>query len=283
MKKLSILLVGIASVAIFSSAQAVLAKPKYTCDRAYTGCNDVGQQMYDIDPKAGTKFFEKCDRDYKICRTKGYWSTGDRMPRGPVIKDANPPPTGQDHYPPLPPSGPKGKGKGGKFAGDESGWNGKYTTVVLRDQTGTHTITVKQGVPIELGLMVLGPNGAKYHVWDLKLAAQLEALGLTVVYANDNTARQAYAQAKAKAEASGGKKVTTRGDGSKIEQTTLNGGGANTKSLGSRNNVTGAGSDKGVAFTPPRTTASPASTNVGIVKPTVIPGPVSNNNKRQQQ
>jgi hypothetical protein len=36
------------------------------------------------------------------------------------------------------------------------------------------------------------------------------------------------------------------------------------------------------AAAPPRTTASPAPTKVGVAKPTTIPGPVSNNNRRQQ-
>ena len=179
------------------------------------------------------------------------------------------------------------KGKGGKFAGDESGWNGKYTTVVIRDKTGTLTITVKQGVPTEIGLMVLGPDGAKHHIWDPKLGAQLEALGLTVVYANDNTARAAYAKAKAQAEAStgGGKKVTTRGDGSKIGQATLNGNGANTKSLSFRSGTTALGAARtggSATAAPPRTTAAPAPTNAGVARPTIIPGPVSNNNRRQQ-
>jgi hypothetical protein len=136
--------------------------------------------------------------------------------------------------------------------------------------------------------MVLGPNGAKYHIWDLKLATQLEALGLTVVYANENAARNAYAKAKAQADTSadGGKKITTRGDGSKIDPATLNGSGANIKSLSSKSGITalGAASAGGSATaTPPRTTASPTPTNVGVAKPTIIPGPVSNNNRRQQQ
>jgi hypothetical protein len=181
------------------------------------------------------------------------------------------------------------KGKGSKFADDGGGWNGKYTTVVIRDKTGTYTITVKQGVPTEIGLMVLGPDGAKHHIWDLKLAAQLEALGLTVVYANDNTAREAYAKAKARMDAAvgGGKKITTRGDGSKIDQATLNGSGANTKGLlaGGKAGGTALNATKtdGAAAKPPRTATSPTTTNTGVVKPVVIPGPVSNNNRRQAQ
>jgi hypothetical protein len=34
---------------------------------------------------------------------------------------------------------------------------------------------------------------------------------------------------------------------------------------------------------PPKTTTSPTATTIGIPKPVIVPGPVSNNNKRQQQ
>jgi hypothetical protein len=121
------------------------------------------------------------------------------------------------------------------------------------------------------------------------LGTQLEALGLTVVYANDNTAREAYAKAKAQAEAAtgGGKKVTTRGDGSKIDQATLNGSGANTKGLlaggkagGTALSAPSVGGTVGAK--PPRAAMPPIITNTGVVKPVAIPGPVSNNRRQAQ-
>ena len=202
--------------------------------------------------------------------------------------------------PKTPPRGEKpgtdgSPGKGGKRAStDPSGWNGKYTTVVIRDKAGTHTFTVKQGVPIEIGLMVLGPDGAKHHIWDPNLGKQLEALGVPA-YANDNAAREAFAKARAAAgQTAGGTKTTTRGDGSKIDQTTLNGFGAGTKKIPGGGGATtiGVSASGGAApgammshgaATPPKTTASQAATAIAIPKPAMSLSPVSNNNRRQLQ
>jgi hypothetical protein len=275
MRKVLILALGLTILGITAHVTPASAEKK-RCDKQYDACmKGVG---------TGSDAHFKCTVKFNNCQMNPYanpFKPGRSCTQGKGCRDTGDTGDGKSH-------GKPSKGKGSKFAGDESGWNGKYTTVVIRDKAGTHTITVKQGVPIELGLMVLGPNGAKYHIWDLKLAAQLEALGLTVVYANDNTAREAYAKAKAQADASanGGKKITTRGDGSKIDPATLNGSGANIKSLSSKSGITalGAASAGGSATaTPPRTTASPTPTNVGVAKPTIIPGPVSNNNRRQQQ
>jgi hypothetical protein len=101
----------------------------------------------------------------------------------------------------TPSGGPNG-GAGGKdkiIAKDSSpGWNGQYTTVVVTEGRGTRTYTVKQGVPIENGQMIMAPNGASYHVWDPELARQLKAAGVDAAYANPATAKNEYALARDK-------------------------------------------------------------------------------------
>ena len=105
----------------------------------------------------------------------------------------------------APSGGPRGDGKGnddgkGKViaADPDHGWNGQYTTVVVPDARGTSTYTVKQGVPIENGQMILAPNGASYHVWDPELARQLKAAGVNAAYANPASAKNEYALARDK-------------------------------------------------------------------------------------
>jgi hypothetical protein len=105
----------------------------------------------------------------------------------------------------TPSGGPRGDGKGtddgkGKvIANDPSrGWNGQYTTVVVPDGRGTRTYTVKQGVPIENGQMILAPNGVRYNVWDPELAKQLKAAGVDAAYANPASAKNEYALARDK-------------------------------------------------------------------------------------
>jgi hypothetical protein len=90
-----------------------------------------------------------------------------------------------------------GKGKV-VAANPNSGWNGQYTTVVIQDGRGTSTYTVKQGVPIENGQMILAPNGARYHVWDPELGRQLKAAGVNAAYANPASAKNEYALARDK-------------------------------------------------------------------------------------
>lgn len=101
----------------------------------------------------------------------------------------------------TPSGGPRGDGKGTDkvIANDPNrGWNGQYTTVVVTDGRGTNTYTVKQGVPIENGQMILAPNGASYHVWDPELAKQLKAAGVGAAYANPAAAKNEYAVARDK-------------------------------------------------------------------------------------
>jgi hypothetical protein len=105
----------------------------------------------------------------------------------------------------TPSGGPRGDGKGwddgkGKVITNDPnrGWNGQYTTVVVPDGRGTRTYTVKQGVPIENGQMILAPNGAKYNVWDPELARQLKAAGVDAAYANPAAAKNEYALARDK-------------------------------------------------------------------------------------
>jgi hypothetical protein len=105
----------------------------------------------------------------------------------------------------TPSGGPRGDGKGtddgkGKaIANDPNrGWNGQYTTVVVPDGRGTRTYTVKQGVPIENGQMILAPNGVRYQVWDPELARQLKAAGVDAAYANPAAAKNEYALARDK-------------------------------------------------------------------------------------
>lgn len=100
----------------------------------------------------------------------------------------------------TPSGGPNG-GAGGKeiIAKDATpGWNGEYTTVVVAEGRGTRTYTVKQGVPIENGQMILAPNGIKYHVWDPELGRQLKAAGVNAAYANPAAAKNEYALARDK-------------------------------------------------------------------------------------
>ncbi|MDH2406016.1 hypothetical protein QCM77_39895 [Bradyrhizobium sp. SSUT18] len=97
------------------------------------------------------------------------------------------------------PNGPQGGTNNKVIAKDSTpGWNGQYTTVVVRDGRGTSTYTVKQGVEIENGQMILAPNGASYHVWDPELGRQLKAAGVDAAYANPATAKNEYALARDK-------------------------------------------------------------------------------------
>lgn len=101
----------------------------------------------------------------------------------------------------TPSGGPRGDGKGTDkvIANDPNrGWNGQYTTVVVTDGRGTSTYSVKQGVPIENGQMILAPNGASYHVWDPELARQLKAAGVNAAYANPAAAKNEYALSRDK-------------------------------------------------------------------------------------
>jgi len=101
----------------------------------------------------------------------------------------------------TPSGGPRGDGKGTDkvIANDPNqGWNGQYTTVVVTDGRGASTYTVKQGVPIENGQMILAPNGASYHVWDPELAKQLKAAGVGAAYANPAAAKNEYALSRDK-------------------------------------------------------------------------------------
>ena len=66
------------------------------------------------------------------------------------------------------------------------------------DGRGTRTYTVKQGVPIENGQMILAPNGVRYQVWDPELARQLKAAGVDAAYANPAAAKNEYALARDK-------------------------------------------------------------------------------------
>ncbi len=86
----------------------------------------------------------------------------------------------------------------------ENSGNGKTTTVVVTDGTGTHQYTVRQGVPTENGQMILAPNGVRYNVSDPELGRQLEKAGLVdgkgsaIAYVNPKTAKNEYALARDK-------------------------------------------------------------------------------------
>lgn len=253
------------------------ASAEKNCDKKWAKCMDNADYAAGVSKKLGEKAYARCESNVLICRVSGYWPpTGEKMPPGPPIKDADP----------APPKDPKAKGKGGKFAGGESGWNGKYTSIVIRDGRGTRVLTFKQGVPVEYGLMVLAPNGVRYHVWDLKLAAQLESLGVNFAYANDNTAREVFAKAKAEADANARKKIAARGERRKVDQAIGNDSGLPKKGMNVESRATPVRATSPGANTPAgpiRTATSPGATSAGAAKPVMILAPGSGNSKRQPQ
>ncbi|WP_027535793.1 hypothetical protein [Bradyrhizobium sp. WSM3983] len=156
------------------STQQALAEPE-NCSARFNHCIRDGEKL-------GS--FNACNKAEHACESRnterGY-KGNDVKGRGAEGKEKN---TG-------------GKG-GGKTASDGATWNGEYTTVVVTDNAGTSTYTVKQGVPIENGQMILAPNGASYHVWDPELARQLKAAGVNAAYANPAAAKNEYALSRDK-------------------------------------------------------------------------------------
>ncbi|QQO33796.1 hypothetical protein JJC00_35800 [Bradyrhizobium diazoefficiens] len=166
--------VALTLISFGAFTQQALAEPE-NCSARFNHCIRDGEKL-------GS--FNACNRAEKACqgrnRDRGY-KGNEVQGRGTEGKEKN---TG-------------GKG-GGKTASDGATWNGEYTTVVVTDNAGTSTYTVKQGVPIENGQMILAPNGASYHVWDPELARQLKAAGVNAAYANPAAAKNEYALSRDK-------------------------------------------------------------------------------------
>lgn len=166
--------VALTLISFGAFTQQVLAEPE-NCSARFNYCIRNGEKMAS---------FNACNRAEIACagrnRERGY-KGNDVHGRGTEGKETN---TG-------------GKG-GGKTAPDSATWNGEYTTVVVTDNAGTSTYSVKQGVPIENGQMILAPNGASYHVWDPELARQLKAAGVNAAYANPAAAKNEYALSRDK-------------------------------------------------------------------------------------
>ena len=171
----------IASLASFGAfTQQALAEPE-NCSAKFNYCIRNGEKLASAAP---------CSKAENACenrnRERGY-KGDDVRGRGAEGKETN---TG-------------GKG-GGKIASDGAAGNGKTTTVVVTDGTGTHQYTVRQGVPTENGQMILAPNGVRYNVSDPELGRQLEKAGLVdgkgsaIAYVNPKTAKNEYALARDK-------------------------------------------------------------------------------------
>ena len=170
----------IASLASFGAfTQQAFAEPE-NCAARFNHCIRNGDKLASFTP---------CSKAERSCenrnRKKGYTSDYDVKGHRPEGKETD-----------------KGGKGGGKSASDGVTGNGKTTTVVVTDGTGTHQYTVRQGVPIENGQMILAPNGVRYNVWDPELGRQLEKAGLVdgkgsaIAYANPKTAKNEYALAR---------------------------------------------------------------------------------------
>jgi hypothetical protein len=175
MRKFLMIALGLTSLGAFTHVPSALAETK-SCSGDASRCSSKCK---------GGICEAKCEATFKACVDKAYSDN---------LKNRNK--YGRDDSPFKPGRGTKtgDKSKGGVVADDPNkGWNGQYTKVVVTDGAGTHTYTVKQGVPIENGQMILAPNGASYHVWDPELARQLKAAGVNAAYANPATAKNEYA------------------------------------------------------------------------------------------
>ena len=174
----------IASLASFGAfTQQALAEPE-NCSAKFNHCIRNGDKLGSFTPCATAE--RACESRNK---KRGYKSDYDVKGHGAEGKETN--------------KGGKGGGKGGgKIGSDDATWNGKTTTVVVTDGTGTSQYTVRQGVPTENGQMILAPNGVRYNVWDPELGRQLEKAGLVdgkgsaIAYANPKTAKNEYALAR---------------------------------------------------------------------------------------
>lgn len=177
---------GLVSLGIFCSTRPAFAETNkfceslgsgenFKCDDTPANCKKLSEAKFQYCMKKSDKSFEKNVKEHPERRQ------GDA------------------------PRGPSPKGKGVVADNPDANWNGKYTAVVTIDGRGASSYTVKQGVPIENGQQILGPDGNRYHnVWDTNLAEQLTKLGIVdekgnpVAYTNPLTAQKHYDQARDK-------------------------------------------------------------------------------------
>lgn len=158
MRKVMTILLGLTG--LMASIQIASAR---ACSDVYLECTNRAGNSYGAGSAAGQKAQKVCTSKNTQCMKDGSWGGSEK---GAYEK---------------------------RLVKDNVTWNGKTTTIVTTDSTGTHTTSYKQGVPTETGMMVLGPDGHRYAPWDPKLGALLESKG----YKDSQGNPQGFSNAKA--------------------------------------------------------------------------------------